>query len=246
MLMTQTIYEQTKKLSLLFVEDDPQLRQRTVEILEDYFFRVDFAEDGIDALEQFNRYYDLRSTYYDLVISDIQMPRMDGVELTEKLYALRHDQPIIILSAHTETTYLLRLINLGVAQFITKPIQFQEMLDTLYKVSLKINSIPKPSIVPSSTLPLHPNVIWDKEKKRLIKEGVDVALTKYEIHLMTLLTVKYEEVCSADEILSHFFLHNIDISADNLRGMMMRLRKKLPENSLGSVYGLGYKLSPVN
>lgn len=246
MLMTQTIYEQTKKLSLLFVEDDPQLRQRTVEILEDYFSRVDFAEDGIDALEQFNRYYDLKNTYYDLVISDIQMPRMDGVELTEALYALRHDQPIIILSAHTETTYLLKLINLGVAQFITKPIQFQEMLDTLYKVSLKINSLPKPSIIPSSTLPLHPNVIWDKEKKRLIKEGVDVALTKYEIHLMTILTAKYEQVCSADEILSHFFLHDIDIGADNLRGMMMRLRKKLPENSLTSVYGLGYKLSSTH
>jgi len=242
MMDIQDMYEQTKHLSVLFVEDDVQLRRRTVEVLEEYFYRIDSATDGMDALEKYKYYYDSKNTYYDLVISDIQMPRMDGVQLATQLYTLREDQPIVIISAHTETQYLLALINLGVAQFITKPIQYQEMLDTLYSVSLKINSLPKKSIKPSHIISLNASVVWDKEKQLLLNNGVDIALTKYEIYLMNILTLKFEQVCSANEIINYFFLHDIDISAESLRGMMMRLRKKLPENTLSSVYGMGYRL----
>jgi len=238
-------YKQMKHLSVLFVEDDEQLRTRILEILEEYFYRVDVAVDGIDALEKFKHYYDVKNAYYDLVISDIQMPRMDGVELTAQLYALREEQPIIIISGHTETSYLLALINLGVAQFITKPIQYQEMLDTLYNVSAKINLAPKAPIKPSHILSLNTSVVWDKERHQLLDNGVDIALTKYEIYLMNVLTLKFEQVCSTDEILNHFFLHDIDIHSESLRGMMMRLRRKLPENSLTSIYGLGYRLCGV-
>jgi len=239
------MYKQMRLLSVLFVEDDEPLRMRMVEILEDYFYRVDVAVDGIDALEKFKHYYDDKNAYYDLVISDIQMPRMDGVELTTQLYALREDQPVVILSGHTETSYLLALINLGVAQFITKPIQYQEMLDTLYGVSLKINTAPKKSTKPSHVFSLNESVVWDKEKQLLLDNGVDIALTKYEIYLMNVLTLKFEQVCSTDEILNHFFLHDIDIHSESLRGMMMRLRRKLPANSLTSIYGLGYRLCGV-
>ncbi len=245
MINIQNIYEQTKHLSVLFVEDDASLRMRMVEILEDYFYRVDASMDGVDALEKFEHYYEVKKTYYDIVISDIQMPRMDGVELTSKLYALRADQPVIILSSHTDAQYLIALMNFGVAQFITKPIQYQEMLDVLYNVSLKINLAPKPLSEPSPLIALNEHVVWDKEKNLLMNNGVDIALTKYEIYLMNILTLKFEQVCSADEILSHFYLHDMDISSESLRGMMMRLRRKLPESTLSSVYGMGYRLCGI-
>jgi DNA-binding response OmpR family regulator len=267
MINIEDVYEQTKGLSVLFVEDDAGLRTWMVEVLEDFFHRVDSAIDGVDALEKFKRYYELKDSYYDLVISDIQMPRMDGVSLTAELYALRADQPIIILSAHTEVEYLLTLINFGVAQFITKPIQYQKMINALYKVCQKINSASNPPLKPSPIIsinedvvwgrrslcdrrrtyiiPINEDVVWDKEKKMLFSNGADIALTKYEIHLMDILTLKFEQVCSSDEILNHFFLHDINISSENLRGMMMRLRKKLPANTLSSIYGLGYRLSSM-
>jgi DNA-binding response OmpR family regulator len=244
MLQTQTIYEETKRLSVLFVEDDEPIRQRTVEILEDYFYRVDTGIDGVDALEKFKHYHLSKQKHYDLVISDIQMPRMNEVELTAELYSIRSDQPIIILSAHTEAEYLITLLNYGVAQFITKPIQYQEMLDTLHKVCRKINASAT-TIIPEIThiIALNEDTHWNDEKKMLTHGGNDISLTKYEIHLMTLLTSKFEQVCSSDDILHHFYLNNIDVSPENLRGMMMRLRKKLPDNTLSSIYGLGYRLS---
>ncbi|MDD3598138.1 helix-turn-helix domain-containing protein, partial [Sulfuricurvum sp.] len=61
--------------------------------------------------------------------------------------------------------------------------------------------------------------------------------------LMEILTQKFEQVCSTDDILYHFYLNTIDVSSDNIRSMMMRLRKKLPEKALTSIYGMGYRLS---
>lgn len=246
MINQQHILEQTKRLSLLFVEDDAALRIRTAEILEDYFYHVDTAEDGIDALEKFKHYHTQNKAYYDLVISDIQMPRMDGITLSSELYALRENLPIIILSAHNESHYLLSLINMGVAQFITKPIQYQSMLDALYRVCKKINDSFLQTLDSSHLLPIAEDVYWDNDKKLLFERETAIALTKYEILLMELLTKKFEQVCSTDEILYHFYYNNIDVHPDNIRGTMMRLRKKLPDKALSSIYGMGYRLSSLH
>lgn len=242
----QQIIEQTKRLSILFIEDNDPFRTRIVRVLEDYFYRVDVAVDGVEGLEKYNDYYQLKQKHYDLVISDIRMPRMNGVELTTKLRTIREDQPIIILSAHTEADYLLSLINLGVAQFITKPVQYSQMFETLYKVCHKINQTPATPIYPNHIISLTHTIFWDMDKKLLSEQENTISLTKYEILLMELLTKKFEQVCSTDEILSHFYLNSIDVSSDNLRGMMMRLRKKLPEKALTSIYGMGYRLSSVH
>lgn len=242
----QTICKQTKRLSVLVVEDDVALRVRMVELLEDYFHHVDYAVDGADALEKFERYHELKNSYYDIVISDIQMPKLDGIGLTTALYALRENQPIVILSAYTDTEYLLALINCGVAQFITKPVQYPEMLNTLYLLSKKINSTPKPSAAkPSYVYQLSESVAWDREKKLLTNSGASVSLSKYEIYLMDILSLRFEQVCSNDEIINHFYIQGADISYENIKGMMMRLRKKLPDNAITSIYGIGYRLSSV-
>jgi len=242
----QRILEQTKRLSLLFVEDNEPFRTRLARVLEEYFYRVDTAIDGVDALAQYNDYYRLKQKPYDLVISDIRMPRMNGVELTSEIRAIHEEQPIIILSAHAETDYLLALINLGIVQFITKPVQYPQMFDTLYKVCSKINASPAPSLTQDHAIHLSHDLFWDKAKKTLFESDAAIALTKYEILLMELLTNKFEQVCSTDEILNHFYLNTIDVSPDNLRGMMMRLRKKLPEKALTSIYGMGYRLSSIH
>lgn len=240
------IMEQTKHLSVLLVEDNEPFRTRIIPILEDYFYRVDAAVDGSDAFEKYNNFYQTKQKHYDLIISDIRMPNMNGVELASAIRLIHEDQPIIILSAHAEADYLLSLINLGVAQFITKPVQYSQMFETLYKVCHKINQTPAPSIYPTHTVSLTPTIFWDLDKKLLFELENTITLTKYEILLMELLTKKFEQVCTTEEILSHFYLNNIDVSSDNLRGMMMRLRKKLPEKALSSIYGMGYRLSSIH
>ncbi|HEX5330492.1 response regulator transcription factor [Sulfuricurvum sp.] len=233
-----------KRLSLLFVEDNDALRTRITEMLADYFYRVESAADGVEGLEKYHEYLS-RNKPYDVVISDIRMPRMNGVEFAKELRSIREDQPIIILSAHAEAEYLLALINIGISQFITKPIEYPQMFDTLYKVCAKIDEATPVSSLSSSIVEISEEVFWDKDKKLLVEEGTAVPLTKYELVLMELLIAKFEQVCSSDEILYHFDRHSIEVSSDNLRGQFMRLRKKLPDKALSSIYGIGYRLSSV-
>ena len=233
-----------KRLSLLFVEDNDALRTRITEMLGDYFYRVDSAADGVEGLDKYRDYASAHKAY-DLVISDIRMPRMNGVEFAGELRSIREDQPIIILSAHAEAEYLLALINIGISQFIMKPIEYPQMFDTLFKVCSKIDEESPSGAVESSMIMISEQVFWDKDKNLLVDNGALVTLTKYEILLMELLIAKFEQVCSSDEILYHFDRHNIEVNSDNLRGQFMRLRKKLPDKALSSIYGMGYRLSSV-
>ncbi len=235
------LYNESKHLSILIVEDHLSLRTRIVEILSDLFAQVDEAQNGVDALEQYLAYKQQHGTYYDLVLSDIQMPQMNGIDLTAELYALHEEQAIIILSAHQDAKYLLALINFGVAQFITKPVEQDQMLQTLYNVCKKINKTTRQQ--PIGFIVLGDTCIWDTQTQTLKVNDEVIPLTKHEIYFMDLFSEHLDKVCSIDDILNYFFLNNIDISAENVRSSITRLRKKLPQNSITSVYGLGYKLS---
>ena len=114
MLNSKEILKYTKNLSILFVEDHDELRKNTSEILKSFFHTVHSAKDGKVALEKYNEYYELNSKYYDIILSDIQMPNINGVELTSKLYKINPSQLLIILSAHDDSKYLMPLINLGI------------------------------------------------------------------------------------------------------------------------------------
>jgi DNA-binding response OmpR family regulator len=236
------LYETSKHFTVLLVEDHASLRQRVAEILEDFFYRVDEAEDGLEALEKYNDYYNTQHKHYDLIISDIQMPRMNGIDLTAEIYSINEDQPIVILSAHQDSKYLLALINFGVAQFITKPVEQEQMLQTLYNVCKKINT-PKHNPKTSTLLNLGNELIWDSKNRTLQQNCTEIVLTKYEMHLMDILASHIDKVCSTEDILNHFFMHDIDLNAENIRSSLARLRKKLPANTITSIYGLGYKLS---
>lgn len=238
----KTLISQTRNLSVLLVEDYEPLRNDMAEILEEFFKTVIVAINGAEALKLFENYHTTHNKYFDLVISDIQMPIIDGVELSERLRRIQEEQPIIILSAHTDSEYLLRLINLGISKFLTKPIEYEELIDILYKESIKINT----SSVAFKDLQfvnLGGNYIWDKNKSLLKKDDLLISLTRHEIFLLKLLIDKEEEVCTNEIIMGMFYDNSIDIGEHNIRNLVFKLRKKMPEKCISSVYGLGYKFT---
>ncbi len=240
----KTLFSQTKDLSLLLVEDYEPLRNDMSEVLEDLFDIVTVASDGSEALMLYQAYYAMYNKNFDLVITDIQMPVMNGIELSEALRDINVNQQIIILSAHTDSEYLLRLINLGIAQFITKPIDHEELMDTLCHVSKKISMV---ELKPQNILliDLGETYIWDKEKLLLKQDNNTVDLTRHELLLMQLLVQKGEQVCTNSDIMQDFYDNGIDIGEKSIRNMVFKLRKKLPEKLISSIYGMGYKLTPI-
>ncbi len=243
MIHSNEIKQYTKDLSILFVEDHTELRLDTTEILKSFFKTVDSCENGQLALEKYIGFQKETEHYYDIILSDIHMPIMDGIELTEKIYEINSSQAIIILSAFDETKYLLSLINLGIEQFIKKPIDYQELLASFLSVGQKIqqkNRIPKGN----ENLQLGENIFYDINAKSLSVNNENVYLTKYEIIFIELLSAQFGKIYSNENIVAYYNDLEETIDPANIRKLVSKLRKKLIENCVESIYGIGYKMLP--
>ncbi|MEN4052387.1 MULTISPECIES: response regulator transcription factor [Sulfurimonas] len=238
MIHSKELLHYTKELSLLFAEDHTELRENTTEILNNFFHHVDAVSEGKEALELYQK------NQYDIVLSDIRMPLMDGIELTKKIYELNPAQKIIILSAHDESKYLIPLINMSVAKFIKKPIDYQELLDALLKVSKSIINKEEPENIQNNLtlIALNANFSYDRENKLLMNSRENVYLTKYEIIFLDLLTGQVGKIFSNEEIVNYYLQQNENIDAQNIRKLVSKLRKKVPQDSIESVYGVGYRV----
>jgi DNA-binding NtrC family response regulator len=118
-----------KGLDILLVEDEDDLRRETAAFLELFCNKVIQADNGRNALDLFE------AERPDLVISDIRMPFMDGLELAARLKSISPDTPILFCTAFTETFYLLKAIELGVVAFIRKPVDTDELLAVIARAA---------------------------------------------------------------------------------------------------------------
>lgn len=173
------------------------------------------------------------------------MPNMNGVELTSSLYNLNPTQIVIILSAYDDSKYLMPLINLGIEQFIKKPIDYQELLRTLLNSAKKIqkNSVSK-TVNTTNKVNFNNSVVFNKDSSLLSEDDNIVYLTKYEIIFIQLLTQNIGKIYSNEDIAEQYESQKESLDVQNIRKLVSKLRKKLPENSLESIYGIGYRIIP--
>jgi len=118
----QTLKKLSQNLTLLYVEDDDNVRKSTARTFFKLFKQVDLAVDGEEGLELYNNFFLDNNAYYDIVISDIQMPRLDGIGMSKAIFEINKQQKIIIMSAYSDKEYLVDLINIGVEGFMQKPL----------------------------------------------------------------------------------------------------------------------------
>ena len=121
----QLLKEKAKDLSVLYVEDEKLLREKTTVFLNKIFTHVSVAADGKEGLDKYNK------NKYDIIITDILMPKMNGLEFVSSIRKYDEKQEIIITSAYTDLMYLTESIKLGVRAYLIKPLNFEDILKTL-------------------------------------------------------------------------------------------------------------------
>ena len=119
-------------MRLLLVEDDNDLCVQLKTLLSRFFGCINTAENGVEALEMYHEHP------YDLVLTDLTMPLMGGMELAKKIREFNNEQNIIILSGHSESDKLIDLINLGIDGFLLKPVDLNRVLTQLNKSAQSI------------------------------------------------------------------------------------------------------------
>lgn len=124
--------ELSKEFKILYVEDEDDLRVGVVNYLKKIFKNVSCAKDGLEGLQLYKK------ETPDIVITDIHMPNLNGIDMAKKIKELNKKQEIIIISAYTESKYFLDSIKIGVSGYIIKPINFDQMNEELYKTVYKL------------------------------------------------------------------------------------------------------------
>jgi len=134
MIDLKLVHEYTKSLHVLYVEDNETLRENTLKVLNNFFQEVHTAVDGLNGIDKYKTFEITNGRPYDLVISDINMPHLNGIEMSEKILSFEINQPIIFVTAHNESEYLHQAISLGISSFLLKPLNLQDLASVFYKV----------------------------------------------------------------------------------------------------------------
>lgn len=119
-----------KEMRLLYVDDSPELCETYQNFFRDIFKEVDCAQDGYEGWKLFQQ------NHYDLVITDINMPRMNGFSLIRKIHEVEPEQPLIVVSAYSEIAYLSKINECHVDYFLVKPVDTKDLIAKVYE-SLK-------------------------------------------------------------------------------------------------------------
>jgi len=122
--------ELTYPLKVLYVEDDRHSREQLSAIFEILFGQLKVAKEGMEGWELYEREGD-----FDLVITDIEMPRLDGIRLTERIKARNPLQRVVAVSAHDTNDYLMEAIRAGVDNFILKPLELAQFETALRSIA---------------------------------------------------------------------------------------------------------------
>lgn len=134
MITAKSVLEYTKQMTLLYVEDDLSLQENTKLLFENFFLSVTTANDGQEGLDLYLKSH-AAGNPYDLIISDINMPHMDGIAMGEAILEKEHMQAFVFITAHNEISFLGSALQMGVSGFLTKPIQNDLLLKTLYRLA---------------------------------------------------------------------------------------------------------------
>ena len=133
------IYKYTRDLNVIYIDSEESIRRDTLKIFKKFFKNVASAVDGKDGLEKYVKYNKKNEVYYDIVFTDISMLNMDGLQLIDELYNINPKQIIVVVSNNQNNNILMKLIDLGIASFILKPIKNDDLISVLYKISNNIS-----------------------------------------------------------------------------------------------------------
>lgn len=217
------------KLTVLFVEDEEDLRNALESAIGDEFAKFIVARDGDDGLKKFKKFKP------DIVVTDIMMPVMDGLSMAKEIKHISKQTPIIILSAFSEKEKLLEAIDVGIDKYLIKPIDPDQLLQTLKLVSSVL-------LEQGDVVELGFGYQFDKSKRVLIKDGKTIFLTKKELLFISIL-VKNLGVFVLHEEIKKYVWTNKKVTDSAIRTFIKRVREKTDKEFIKNIPGLGYKIN---
>jgi len=219
-----------KNISILVAEDENELREYLVEYLQLFFKNVYSAECGKKAYEIYLK------KKPDIILSDINMPNLNGLSMISKIREKDLKTKIIIMSAHSDKDKLLHAVELNLVTYLVKPIKIETLKEVLLNTLQSIKSS-------SDKIYLDDNIYWSRTGNKLYSNAEHIVLKERESMLMKLLCSNINRAFSNEEIFHNLYAKsNKEYSEYAITSLIKRLRSKLPKNIIQNEYGSGYKI----
>ncbi len=227
-----------QKITLLYADDEVSTRKNHIDYLKLFYdFEYIEANDGQEALALFKEHKP------EIILTDITMPHMDGLEFISKVRAISPFSNVVIISAYDEVDKLKKALSLSVINYMIKPVNRRELkesvqraLDTLH-VQEKINT---------EQLFLDEAMYWDKARENLFVKDSMVELSNSQKRLLDILSQHKNSQVSAIDIFLHVWSEfDKEFTSESVRTLVKELRKKLPKECLINIYGGYYQLNTL-
>ena len=216
-------------MRILVVEDDINLNRQLKEALTEAGYAVDVAFDGEEG-------HFLGDTEpYDAVVLDIGLPQMDGLSVLEEWRRAGKDMPVLLLTARDRWSDKVQGIDAGADDYVAKPFHMEEIL-------ARIRALVRRAAGHASNEIVAGPVRLDVKAGKVTVDGQAIKLTSHELRLLSYLMHHKGKVISRTELTEHLYDQDFDRDSNTIEVFVGRLRKKLPDECIQTVRGLGYQI----
>ncbi|OHE84178.1 MAG: DNA-binding response regulator [Lysobacterales bacterium RIFOXYD1_FULL_69_11] len=219
-------------MRILLVEDDPLLGQGLCTALRRGAFAVDWVHDGAAGL------YAIRDDTFDLVVLDLGLPRMDGIDVIRQIRASGNPVPILVLSARERPADRTLGLDVGADDYLGKPFDTAELLARVRALIRRSAGRARPTLE-AGPLQLDPTTLaasW---------HGRNLDLTRREFALLRLLMEQRGRPMARDAIQRHLYGWSDDVASNAVDVHVHALRRKLDPGAIRTVRGIGYALGDL-
>ncbi len=222
-------------IRILIIEDESKIQEILTEFLQEYGYTVDKAGDGIEGLVM------CKKNKYDLILLDIMMPKIDGFAVLEMLRQ-DSDIPVIMITAMEDEEYQIKGFDLMADDYIVKPFSMNLVIRRIEAV-LRRKQPENPAL--PQTLE-HKDVVLDTQACEVRASGHTIPFTYKEYELLKLLLGNKNRVFTRDDLLRIIWGYEFIGDDKAVNNHIMRIRKKLGEDFIITVRGMGYKIGEQN
>jgi DNA-binding response OmpR family regulator len=219
-----------EKLNILYLEDEDIIRNNVSTMLQ-YLFNEVYATSSVsDALLCFE------TKKVHIILSDISMPGKNGLDFIEQLRLKKINIPVILLTAHTDTDFLLKATKLKLVDYLTKPVNFTDLKNALAKAGeeyFENNSL---------IINFPNNIKYDFNKKLLFENNITKDITAKELQLLEFLYENKNRVVSKEEIQNAIWEDSFNATESAFKSLLNKLRNKIGKQSIKNISGVGYQL----
>ncbi|WP_375449535.1 response regulator transcription factor [uncultured Devosia sp.] len=217
-------------MRILVVEDDANLNRQLKEALTEAGYAVDVAFDGEEG------HYLGDTEPYDAIVLDIGLPQMDGLSVLEEWRRAGKTVPVLLLTARDRWSDKVQGIDAGADDYVAKPFHMEEIL-------ARIRALVRRAAGHASNEITAGSVRLDARSGKVTVAGQSVKLTSHELRLLSYLMHHKGKVISRTELTEHLYDQDFDRDSNTIEVFVGRLRKKLPDDCIQTVRGLGYQIA---